>query len=283
MEELYRIANDYYTRLESFQAYGSFGNIYLYMIVFFTLIFIGTLTLIFHDISLAGKASLWNKWFVMAMISELFLVVSIVICKKTKNDKIKNSISKEFGEDFKSLGEAKVKLLKKYFACDRTDFSAMSEMIHGMIKRAYEFSDDKTRIEKAFNFIYEENAKSRILTLFVLLCSIIVVLSVGAGENLNTLISSYSSADGREVFSAYIKILLFVCIVGFGVSSAFMAIRKALVFCSLLFPGRSTKNLGTVKYLVKELNHYHVFKKSPNNKIILTSGIPESITRRLGR
>ncbi len=57
----------------------------------------------------------------------------------------------------------------------------MSEVIHGMIKRVYEFSDDKTNIENIFNIIYEDNAKPRILTLFIFLCSIIVILSIGAG------------------------------------------------------------------------------------------------------
>ncbi|NOX92865.1 MAG: hypothetical protein GXP18_10580 [Gammaproteobacteria bacterium] len=271
MEELYRIANNYYMRLESFQAYGSFRNIYLYMVVIFTFIFIGTLMLFLYDISFSGEPSLWNKWFAFLLISEFFLILSVDKCKKIKNDKINSSISKEFGENFASLDDAKVRLLKNYFLCDRTDFLAMSEIIHKMIKRAYEFSDDKTRVEKVFDFIYEENAKPRILTLFVLLCSIIVVLSVGAGGNLNMLISSYSDVGWGEIFWAYFIILICLFVIGFGISSAFTAIRKALVFLSLSRLDESTKNLETVKYLVKELNHYHVFKKSQNNKIILTS------------
>ncbi len=280
MEELYRIANNYYMRLESFQAYGSFRNIYLYIIVIFTFIFIGTLILFLHDISLEGKPSLWNKWFVSALISELFLVFFIEKLKKIKNFRIKESISKEFGENFKSLDDAKVRLLKNYFLCDRADFSAMSEIIHGMIKRAHGFSGDKTNIEKVFNFIYEDNAKPRILTLFVLLCSIIVVLLVGAGGNFNMLISGYLSVDGGEIFLVYIIILVYVFTIGFGISLAYMVIRKTLVFLSLFFLKKSTKNIETARYLVKELNHYHVFKKSKDNKIILTSEIPESIKRR---
>ncbi|MCF6258456.1 MAG: hypothetical protein L3K25_19545 [Gammaproteobacteria bacterium] len=283
MEELYRIANDYYMRHESFRAYGSFGNIYLYIIIILTFIFIGTLILFFCDISLAEKPSLWNKWFAIVMVSELLLFISIERYKNIRSDNIRNSIGSEFGENFKSLDDAKVKLLKSYFECDQTNFSAVSEMIHGMIKRVYEFSGDKTNIEKIFNFIYEGNAKPRILALFIFLCSIIVVLSVGAGGSLGTLISSYSSSGWDEIILAYIMILFYVCVIGFGVSLAFVATRKALVFLSLLFLGESTKNLETVKYLVKELNHYHEFKKSPNNKIILASKIPESMKWRLNR
>lgn len=266
MEELYRIANNYYMRFESIQAYGSYKEIHLYVIFVMLLLFVCALYLLFFDFISMENPSLLNKWFVITIASEVSMFLSMMRLNEKKNKKITALVGEEFGKNFKSVNDAKIELLKGYFICDQVGFSKTADIIHGMLNRECELSKHKTNIEKVFAFIYEKEAKSRILTLFVLLCSIITILSVGTGKDLNAVISSYSGMGIDAGSVVYMWILFIVLIVGFGISLVFMATKKSVTFVSLLFLKESTKNIETVKYLIRDLNNYHVFTKTSDNK-----------------
>ncbi|MCF6257638.1 MAG: hypothetical protein L3J98_11175 [Gammaproteobacteria bacterium] len=144
------------------------------------------------------------------------------------------------------------------------------------LNKACEFGNEKTNIEKIFNFIYEDNAKPRIITLFVMLFSIITILSIAGGQNINTVISSYSSIEYIEIITLY-GIILFVCIAsGVGASSIYKESKKIFILLSLEYCNESDKNPETIKYIIRDLNNYHEFKKTHDNKIILTTRINNS-------
>ncbi len=269
MEELYRVSREYYMRLESFQAHGAFKNKYLYIIASLALCFLITLILFLYDIFFMQKTSLFNTWFGIALLSEILMLFAITKFKDVRNKKITTSMGRELGKSFESVDSVRIELLKNYFSCEQTEFSIIAERVYGMLNRAYEFGNEKTNIEKVFNFIYEDNAKPRITTLLVMLFSIITILSIAGGQNINTVISSYSSIGYIETITLY-GLTLLVCIaIGFGVSSIYKAIKKSLISLSLEYFNKFDKSPETIKYIIRDLNNYHEFKTTRDHKIIL--------------
>ena len=138
-----------------------------------------------------------------------------------------------------------------------------------MLNRACQFSNDRSKIEKVFLFFYNKDSNPRILTLFVIVCSLITVLSVSAGQNLYTVLDGFSGSNLSSIFSVYFFILILVVVFGFGISLVFNIAQRVLIFCSLIFLGESVRNVETVKYMIRDLNNYHVFTKTEDKKIII--------------
>ncbi len=270
MEELYRVANDYYMKLESFKTHGTFKNKYFWFSLFFALIFIISFGFYFLDFLLYKKqvtakwSVIFNWYLFLTVVSEFFMISMMNKYRGNKEQNVIKHISNQMRPNCTSLEEAKVELLKSYFSCKQQEFSDYAEKINSMLGMAYQFSDDKSQIEQIFSFIYNKEANSRLVTLFVITCSIITVLSVSAGGNLYTVIDSFSGVNIDTFIKLFSVVLLLMLIIGFGFVQFVYFIKKIFVFLALQLPGESTKNIEAVKYLIRDLNRYHIFNKKEN-------------------
>lgn len=272
MEELFRVTNEYYSRLESFKAHGAFKNLYFLGVLISAIMFITFSVFLLQEIivqKIQNIYSLWFLWFLLAIGSEFLMLFMMNKLRDKKEQNFIKTIETQTGIHCKTLEEAKVELLKNYFSCEQIEFSDLAEKIIKMLNIACQFSNDKSQIEKFFSFIYNSEANSRILTLFVLMCSIIIVLTVNTGQNLYTVMDSFSGSNWGSINFLYLFFIFLVVVLGFGISQVFSFAQKVLIFVSLIFLGKTTRNVETVKYMIRDLNNYHIFHKTKDKKIII--------------
>jgi len=275
MEEIYRVANKYYKNLESLSAYGGIINKY------FLTVFISLLTFIIGSYlyigetfpsNSEGERSIVNYWFILTILGELALLFSLSKLKDRKEKNILNISSRKLKTACSDISEAKINLLKSYFSCEQSEFAEVAKSINSMLEIASQSSNNKSIFEILFSFIYNKESNSRILTLFILFCSIVVILSVNTGANLYTVIDFFAASKFGELVSIYFASLIIFLILGFGVVQVFIVAKRALIFISLLFPVLNTRNIEIVQYLVKDLNNFHLFSKTEDKKIIIGGG-----------
>jgi len=277
MEELYCVANKYYKNLESLSAYGGVMNKYFLAALISLLSFIiGFYLYIGSALSSnsAGEKNILNYWFILTIFGELALLFAMNKIKDRKEKNILSISSESLKISCGDISEAKVNLLKSYFSCEQSEFAGMAKNINSMLEIASQSSNNKSVFETIFSFVYNKDSNPRILTLFILICSMVIILSVNTGVNLYSVIDIFSENNASDLISIYFASLIIILILGFGVVQVFLITKKILIFISLLFLGQNTKNIEIVRYLVKDLNNFHAFNKTQDKRIIIDIGKP---------
>lgn len=260
MDEIYTIAARYYKRLESFSAYGGIRNIYF---LFFLIVTSFGIAIFAHYDGLYPwflKHSSRSTFHGLLVIIE-FAAVSFLFKSISYRDKnVVKQVSQEFDVNIKTFSEAKVFLLKKYLPYEQNEFAVIAKQLQEMLDASEKYFDNKHWIDKFFAFLFNEEAKNRILTLFVLMCSIITILTVNAGANLETLYESLHYTETTSLWAAFSLTLFLFLTIWLGTVVFTKAVRRTLIFISLSVAKENSKNVEMIKYLIADLIKYHTFK-----------------------
>ncbi|MEJ6077619.1 hypothetical protein MT391_03580 [Vibrio sp. 1-Bac 57] len=266
MNELYRFSNQYYLQFESLKSFEKHKYWYVFGSLFTTIAFFTSFIIWSNTIFKGQSDNVFNLYFWGIVITEI--VMGIVVFElKSKNKKyILKSISNSEKRNIKTIDEAKTIYLTRYFRCSQYEFVKISEQISKSIERSNKLSNKNSKIEVIFNFIYNIDANQRVLSLFVVLCSIILILSVNTGQNLYTVIETFSHSSFDSIRNLYFSVLFITLIVGIGSVFIFKILRNTLLYFSLVILARYERNLGTVKYLLADINNLGTFRMPINRK-----------------
>ncbi|WP_345986624.1 hypothetical protein WCX49_05740 [Sulfurimonas sp. HSL-1656] len=272
MEEVYKISASYYKRLESFSAYGGIKNIYIWL--FLVTAIVGVLILFnFRSIHLWFIHNLSGLVFPFVLGSlEILGLGFLMESSRLRNKNVIRLLAEEFGVTVKTFQEAKIFLLKRYLSHEQHEFGEVARVIQDMLDLSEKYFDSKHPIDKFLHFVFNEEAKTRILTLFVLMCSILTVLTVGAGANLQTLYESLHYTETKNLWAVFGLMLLMLLVLWAGIVMLIKAFRRMMVFASLSIAKEDSKNIEMIKYLIADLIKFHTFNKlndADNSKLIL--------------
>lgn len=273
MEELFKLANEYYTKVKSFRGLPLRKKFTFWTLVISAPFFILSMIYFLLESFSGNIHSLFNREFLLVILSEITMLLSLLNIKEWKEDTLIKKLSIELNTSFDSVKSAKAALLEMYFDCSKTSFSEVAIRIEKMLILATKYSGEHSLIERFFNFIYNKEANSRALTLFVIFSSLITALSISAGQNIHTLFHFYSQARWGEIFGLYFTCIFLVLILGYGVIELFKNSKDLLIFLKLHFTPKHSEHIETVKFLINDLNKLHSFKRSKDSKIIIPLGV----------
>lgn len=269
MEELYRLANEYYTKLESFKDKEIISSKYLWLALLFFIPFLCTFYE-FLNLTLFGEnRTIFNVWFGAALLFEIIMLLLWTRLVDLRDSKNIRKLTLELRYPIKNIEEAKVALLRNYFACNENDFSKVAKNLSDMLDVSSFYSNKKSFIERVFCFIYNQEANNRVLALFILICSLTTILSISNGQDITSVFSFYSNASAEEIFKLFSILLGTVFVVAFALIQVFTALKYLMITISLNLLFKNSKNLEAVKYLIRDLNNYHIFTKTEDKKIII--------------
>ncbi len=267
MEELFKIANRYYKNQESFSAYGGFRNISLWCTIIFGALF-AYFSFEYVIYSTVTKSKFSLPFFIM-LLSEVMFLIAFTFLQRSKNKYFIKFTKNETNEIYEKMDDAKIANLKKYFDCEQTEFADVAVKINSMLQTYIKLSKHRSKIEILFNLIYSEDSKPRMLALFILICSIVTILSTASGQNSNYLLDNLLKSNSNELFTLYIFLLISLVLILLGLSYIFKITQKIIIFIGLFFLKDDRANIETLKYLISDLNYYHIFKKNESEKLII--------------
>ncbi len=261
MDELYKIANNYFKNLETFKAYGGFKNFYFFTTSFLLLAFLFSFYYFLKVTPIYG--SFLNKWFIFVLFLEVLLFISWCELTDRKDKNIKKIVANKFKYfQLNTVDDAKIELLKNYFSCEQKEFSYLVEYISNMLNIENKYSIKHSEIEKFFSFIYNKDANSRVLSLFIFICSLITVLAINTGENLETVIDTFSKYKPATLLHIFLFcIIVFIAFIYYPITAIFSFLKKAFIFINLFFLKDTHRNIEVVKYLIRDLNKYQLLNK----------------------
>lgn len=265
MNELYKIAARYYTKQESYSAYGIMKNIYFWLLLMIISLFI--YSVINRPIKLIAFLKSEPLYLIITLlILEIFVITILALNDQYRDKRIKEGIEKELKRNFNSLMDAKVAYLKYLLSCTQSDFRELAKDLQGMLKLSQQYHNNQHVVNKISNFIFNSEAKQRILALFILLSSIITIISVSGGANLEILISIFEQNKFEKILKGFIVIFVIVVFLMSMLIVVYKVVREMLIYFSLFFSKENSQSTIMVEYLIADLNKYHTFKKVEKKK-----------------
>ena len=180
-----------------------------------------------------NQPSIFTTPFLFVGLSEIGILLIVNKLKVTKNNLLIKNQEQNKGQSITSVDEAKVFLLQNYFECSQDNFSTMAEEINRMVNIGDTYSNVTSNIEKLFSFIYNKDSHTRVLTLFVLLCSMITILLVNSGQSFDNLIAVFYEFNATSLIWGYFIILVLVIVLGVGIVQVYKVLEKLLEFITL--------------------------------------------------
>lgn len=269
MEELYELANEYYTKVKSFRGLQLYKKFTFWTFLITAFLFILYIICFLHAVLSRNIDSVFNRLSLIAFLSEFAMVLSWMNIQEWQKKRLVENLSNELKNTFESIKPAKVFLLENYFDCSMTSFSDAAKRIEKMLTLAIVYSNENSFVERFFSFIYNRDANSRILTLFVILCSLITALSISAGQNIHSLFEFYSNASWVVILTLYFQSVFIALALGYGVIELFKILKDIATFTKLHITSQRSKHIETVRFLISDLNNLHAFKKTEDSKIII--------------
>ncbi len=269
MKELYQIASEYYINLESFSAYGGFKEPYTWGFLLGFLMFSLCFVMFVFTVSIEKWPLNW--WFLSTIVVELVTIQFFDRLTKKRNAVFIAYLSRKTNEFISldaDLDELKTRFLESLLNCASTEFYEVSQKLNAMMSMERETTGKRGMIDSIFSFIYVESANQRILALFIVLSSIITILAVNSGQNIEGVFDLLSSKGFWAAYGAY----LVVSVVSYWmIRLSYNFLKRVMVFVSLLFYKDKTKiqNLSVIKYLMADLNYYSTFERDEETKNII--------------
>jgi len=264
MNELYNFSNQFYLQFESLKSFGKNKYWYIFGSALAVIAFFASI--IYWVIEFYIEPSFFSPNLLLIIIIEIVMIITI---DKFRNKKRQYILEQDMFKtlNIKTIDEAKLQYLKEYFRCSQSDLYNISEKISKSMESSKNLANEKSTIETFFNFIYNMDATQRVLSLFVVLCSIVLILSVNTGQNLHTVLETFDSVASDTIIKLYFTIVFITLAIGWGIVFMFKILRNICLYFSLIILARYERNIGTVNYLLRDLNNLCSFRAPIKDRV----------------
>ncbi len=274
MEQLRRIAAEYYINFQSPKYFLNFKSWELYTTILFAILFVYfSINTIIEHVDL--KLEIHRNWnFGCMLISEVLFLIIFGKLKVRRDAFALNSICEKYPDcKAENIFYAKKYVLENIFNTSNKNFLVIAKELNNMLI----LSRDETALmdisaDSFFDFIYNEKSKQGVLTLIVLIFSMLALFAFRDGYNLASIYSFYSPASWGSIALAYFSILVLILMVVIFIKVIFNLTRIIIIRLGLLIDRNNYKGNYTVKFIIRDLvNHieYDTKKKDGQTQIIL--------------
>lgn len=206
----------------------------------------------------------WNenseRWLItLALLSaEIVTLASLFVLQKERDQKTIEILNQRFGKSLSSINALKREWINQALVCKERDYFGLAERfekMRQMLKKhgsSLDFS-----IDKGFEWIYNPEAKTRVLTLLVLLTSTIAALSIPGSKGMAQVIAVYAAIPGQDILTGYIAVLVLISVSYFSLKALFEIAHLILSKISDLFVGRKARSDRLVRNLIRDLIKLH--------------------------
>lgn len=265
MDELYRYANAYFYRLESLQAYGGVSQFRLWIFVLALLFFV-TYVVCWLPSLINGNTYQMMAAFFLLFVYEALVLMSFFALKHHRGSRLMAEVAEESGEACDSFAEAKRFILETQLNCDSHQFLGLANEMESALELAKRGRGELSVLDNIVSLVYTPDSKQRILALFILFFSIVLILSINMIERemLVSYVMGGVSSDGflqvLEMSFVVFAALLF---------ALFLMKRELRSIFSMMWMwilGRDEYSVEKVRYLINDLNLLHRFSQKEANE-----------------
>lgn len=254
MVRSFAIADSYYRNFGRLFSHVSFVNWRVIVTSLFGVAFIAGLLKVFSNLS--GGINYLELFLVGAI--ELLFLASYEILMSYKNKQIVCSYNTRNSTNLDSLELVKIETIKNILSCSQDDFigeaKKLDEIInlHNKYRSPFDFSVQSLR-----DWIYNKEARPRIVTYLVFLASSILVLSVREEASLKTVFEAYASLTWVEIGLLYMLAVFFLAMTTLTISMIYRLLFQWLLLIERGYQGAEGGSTYAANYLIKDLFKLH--------------------------
>jgi len=261
LNEIYQIATKYFIEMESFSAYGGIKNKYFWklggvalIILFGSIYFFDLTSFAYNKLNIKNTNIIIFISSLIVVILEMYLLITFDNLQKYK-DKL---ITKKY--NMNDISSVKIELLKEYFSIQQNDFLYVAKEINGMLNLNNSKFKNKHLVDKIFYFILNSDSKNRILSLFILMCSMLTIIFINFNDT-NYFLENINALTSQEIKIFFFRSLFLFSILYIVIFFSYKIIRKILIFISIFFITKKSEDIEIVKYLISDLVKYSIINK----------------------
>lgn len=247
-------ANDYY---REFGRFFTFVKVYNWRFLGSVIFAIGFIYQFFYVVLNLNDSQ--GGWDVILLLGAEFLFLTFVtLLKSFKSKQIVHDYNKKSGADYSSVEQVKSKRLEELLCCKQSDFfleaKKYDEMLalHHKYRRPFESS-----LQAIADWVYNKEARPRVITLLVFLASAILLLSVREGMTLKSVFDFYGNAKWADIGSIYFSLVFVLTVSLFSMSVLHRALFQWLLLLEREFGGSKGGSSYAVQYLIRDLIALH--------------------------
>jgi len=247
----------YHRKLHSFEAYGGFGEPYMYLFLFAAVGCMVAVVVLAATASGSDELSLLSLGFgalFLVLLGVLWIARDEFVRRRDLRLLGECRSRRELSEDFS--GPASVCLLEEAFHCDRSRFLELAQSI----KRAIEIEEAYNKRDRSFGesvlaFLSMPKSSSTLLALFAILATVVTL----AGEPELTLSDFFGiiAEAGNVIFSVSAVVVVAVAALVVTLRFYFRELSRVWTFIVLAHLSDDAKSLSAVRNLARDLNRFH--------------------------
>jgi hypothetical protein len=274
MNQIFKFSADYYKTFESPKYYCHPKHLSFASAIFFGLGFVVYFLYLSYNVITDAQYRLhvmeFSYRYVILFGLECCFLLAMQKLDKQREKAVLNKANAVNREIADSISEAKKSRLCKYFNTNDTEFLKYAKKIDEML-RLYESYKKPTAITPGFilQFIYNREARPRILALLILSFSLTLILIVNTGVNAETVYNVFNTANEGVLFFLYVSALFIIITVGFFVKVLSFFFGETVNWFLVLKSAESYHSTWAVRYLIRDLVEFQVFDKTDKGGVII--------------
>lgn len=269
MDQLYTISNQYFKDFYSYKRFirPLFFNLVLTCIAFFFFFWC--------MFSYLGVPYYWESAYTVTerycllIYTEVVAILSWLRLQKLKDDLTINSVSRMLClKGSYNLNTVKRQWLIRTFHASETSFYELAQRFNNLLESKSKYkSEVKLNWNDIPNIFYHQDAKPRILALFLAFCSILGALSIKESSGISEVYARYYTIGWLDILYSLLiySAAAILLLTGLKFAFHFLIILFSLVLA--LIEGKNAKNEDIAKYLIRDLYKYskvEVGRVNPN-------------------
>lgn len=260
MNRLYVSANHYYAVLERFGFWHRLKSIWFWLFVvgFFAFCWQG---FIFIKNKTSNDSNIFlNMEFLKLFVLEFMVLFIFHKLQSVKSKTVLTRVNEKYRCKFLSIEQARRFLLKRYFGREESDYLSFSDEIAKTILYQERFSNPASFGSLQISlFIYNPDSKQRIYALLLVVVSALTALAIHEGAGITDVFDFFGGENIAALITVWFVLVLFLA----GFLMLLLLVRLGFeILCSyliVLINGKAARNPYTLRYLQKDLLHFHRF------------------------
>lgn len=256
MDEILFIANKYFWTTENPKYYITPHNPFSFIFVFLAAMFFFVSIYYYSDYGqLRGRELYKSTAFIVVLTSELSGSAFLILSQLKKQRLL---VSEHFVKDKnKTTKDVKIKLINEYFQASQDEYKKIAyEIMHiqesiKKYKKPFELTFDSF-----FSKIYNNEEKSRVITLIALLFSVIAALFISSGAKIDDIFIFYKGITFYYFIIGYFFILTFIWLAIIMAYGILHFTSNVFFYFFLSIDKENSTDTRTVNYLLRDLLRY---------------------------
>lgn len=201
------------------------------------------------------------------LVAELLFLIFVNLLRAFKSKQIVHHYNKKVGVNYSSVEQVKSKRIQELLGCKQSDFffeaKKYDEMLtlHNKYRRPFELS-----VQAIADWVYNKEARPRVITLLVFLASSVLLLSVREGMTLQSVFDFYAPANWSEIGFIYLLLVFVLTVSLFSMSVLHRALFQWLLLLEREYKGSKGGSSYAVQYLIRDLIAFHDRTSLPPEK-----------------